>query len=530
VGLVAVGMLLPTALPYGMGHMLPSPAASIAAPTSSAAGSSSRSSTSPSSWNNISSTVGTPPGDRSIAQAAYSPALNATILFGGYNGAGGNFALGDTWEFANGSWTELFPSVSPSPRWGGTMVYDPTLQSLVLFGGRDATAFFNDTWEYNATGWHSVITPTAPSVRYDYGLAYDAVLGDVVLYGGGIGNNPAGTFTNFTFYTDTWTFRAGVWTNITATAGPGPVGRLIRGQMAYDSADGSVLLTGGYSYVPLGSETPCGYVEFEPLWGETWELAGGTWSEVFPTGATPPDGMGVLWFDAEANETLYYEGMWNGTTGLCDVSGNQVWSYAAGNWTLVTEGNVSAPAPREQPILVDDQADHAQLEFGGELASTASEYYAAYLNDTWTYQPTWVTFEQHGLPSGAAWQVTVEGTVGTLSGEPLLFVEAPGNYSYVAVVTPLGRAEVRETGTFALVHGPVVVVLAYRGSPSSAGPAPFLGVLTALLAGGVLGAVGIGVWAVADAAARRARLRREGERLVAAMVSQSEEPAGPRRP
>jgi hypothetical protein len=489
-----------------------------------------------SSWQEISATVGTPPSPRSISQAAYSPALNATILFGGYYGGAGNVALGDTWEFVNNSWTELNPTVSPSPRWGATMVYDAAEKALVMFGGRDATGFYNDTWEYNVSGWHNVTTSTAPSPRYDYGMAYDAAIGAVVLYGGGIGNIPAGTFTNFVFFTDTWTYRGGQWTNVTASAGSGPVGRLIRGQMAYDAADGYVLLAGGYSYVPLGTETGCGYVVFEQPWGATWEFAGGRWSEVTSPGSSPPVGMGVIWFDTEANETLYYEGMWLDSAGQCDVSGNQVWSYSAGAWTLVTEGNISAPPPREQPIFVDDQGDHEQLEFGGELASTASEYSATYLNDAWTYQPTWVTFEQEGLPSGAEWEVTIGGAVGTSSGAPILFVEAPGRYSYDAAVSVSHSELAGGLGTFSLVHGPAVVLLTYHipasewPRPTPAVPPSFPGALASGVVGAAVGTVGVVLWVLTATVRQRARWRREGEELVEAMVSKSQVDPPFRRP
>lgn len=464
--LIAIGLallLLPTTLPVAHAQ----PVAPVTAPASPAApvqtGSNSSTNTS-SSWTNISSSVGTAPSGRSLAQFAYSPALNATILFGGYNGSGGNFPLGDTWEFAGNRWTELFPALSPSPRWGATMVYDPDVQALLLFGGRNATAFFNDTWEFTASGWHQILTTSAPSPRYDYGMAFDAALGQVVLYGGGIGNNPAGTFTNFVFYTDTWTFQGTAWTNVTSSVGPGPVGRLIRDQMAYDARDGYLLVTGGYSYVPYGTETPCGYITFNATWGQTWKLEGTGWSEVLGATYSPPDGQGVIWYDPQANETLYYEGTWLGPADQCDVGGNVVWSYAAGNWTLVTEGNVSAPAPRQQTVFVDDLGDNEQIVFGGEMASSGSESYGVYLADTWTYQPTWVTFDQHGLPSGAHWHVTLQKFGRRSStGHPILFVEGPGRYSYVAEVVRSGTLLAETSGTFLLTHRPDVEAFSYSG-------------------------------------------------------------------
>jgi hypothetical protein len=528
-GLALVATLL--ALPGALGHA-PGSAPPRSAPLSLSV-SSTPASNAPSSWTNISSSVGAAPFERSISQAAYSPALGESILFGGYYGGNGNVALGDTWSFADNAWTNLSPPVSPSPRWGATMVYDPVDQALVLFGGRDDTTFYNDTWEYNASGWHNISTATAPSPRYDYGLAYDAAIGAVVLYGGAIGNVPAGTFTNFVYYSDTWTFQNGTWTNVTYTAGPGPALRLLRGQLTYDALDGYVIATGGYSYVPLGNETSCGYVVFNRTWGQTWEFKGGAWSESPPSNGSPPDGVGVLWYDPQANETLYYEGMWLAPGGLCDEAGNVVWSYAGGNWTLVTEGNVSAPSAREQPVFVDDETDHEQLMFGGEQSATASEYFANYFNDTWTYQPTWVTFEGEGLPVGSSVKVTLSGSTAASSGKPLLFVVAPGQYSYDAMVWNSSHSVLgHESGSFALVHGPAVVQIRYRDLgplPPSTGPgglAALFGGWPTAAAGVTVGAVAVGLWAGVGALRQRARLRKEGERLVRSMLT--EPPESPR--
>lgn len=521
------GLLLPTGLALGI-DVAPSSEAVSSLPMGAALNSS---------WQNITGAVGPGPSDRSVSQAAYFPPLNATILFGGYYGVGGNIPLGDTWKFANDSWTEIFPSLAPSPRWGAAMVYDPEMRGLLLFGGRNDTNFLNDTWEFNATGWHELFPVAAPSVRYDFGMAFDNALGEVVLYGGGIGNVPAGTFTGFTYYTDTWTFQDAAWTNVTASAGPGPVGRLLRGQMAYDAADGYVVLAGGYEYVPLATQTSCGYVIFNSTWGDTWTFDG-RWTKGTPGASSPPDGVGVIWFDSGANETLYYEGMWrsaNSTNGsFCDASGDEVWSYAAGNWTLVTEGPVWAPAPTELPVVFDDLLDQQQIVFGGEYAVTASEFSASYLNDTWTYQPTWVTFAGQPTPSGSEWNVTVNGTRNESAGRSILFVQAPGTYSYEAkVVTARGAVLATSGGKYTLAHQPAVVVLTYRGSrtvPPPASPwATAWGTWGAALGGASAGATAIAALVWAGGARRKTRLRKDGEGLVQGMLQEPGSPERPRR-
>ena len=463
-------------------------------------------------WVNLTASAGTPPFARSIAQAAYSPALNATVLFGGYNGAGGNYAFGDTWEYAGGRWTQLPSSGGPSPRWGGSMVYDAADGTLVMFGGRDDNGFFNDTWVFNATGWHEVATARAPSPRFDFGLAYDAKDGYVVLFGGAVGNVPAGTFSPFTYYNDTWTYRAGVWTNITATAGTPPAGRRIHQQMAYDAGDGYVLLTGGYGVQPA-----CGTPWSVPAYAATWTFAAGRWSELAATGTTPAPGIGAVWFDSAANETMYYEGMENDSSGGCPVYDGQVWGYSDGNWTLVTGVNLTMPAARIQPVVVDDLADHTELLYGGQSVVEAD--FGVYDNDTWSYHPSWVTFEERGLPLGTVWEVSLNGTVESTTGATLVFVEPAGSYEYQFVARgndPLFGNLTAGSGRVTLGPGAVLIELAYRASPFG----PFYPVANPVLwgiVGAVIGAAAMVVFALGESARQRARLRQEGEELVRAI-------------
>jgi hypothetical protein len=96
------------------------------------------------------------------ASVAYDSALEHTVVFGG-NGwdlqnRGGQVGppLNDTWIHNGSSWTKQSLSTAPTPRSGASMVYDPALQSLVLFGGVDYRAGIRgaekaDTWTYEST-------------------------------------------------------------------------------------------------------------------------------------------------------------------------------------------------------------------------------------------------------------------------------------------------------------------------------------------------------------------------------------------
>ncbi|HEV8049926.1 MAG TPA: kelch repeat-containing protein, partial [Thermoplasmata archaeon] len=118
-------------------------------------------------WYNLSSNFSAPvPGNRTFAALAYDPALNATLMFGGFNHS--SFTpYGDTWLFANGSWVNVSGSstAAPSARWAAMMTWDPWNHEMVLFGGRDTTGTLGDTWVYNASGWTQLSPTNSPSSR-----------------------------------------------------------------------------------------------------------------------------------------------------------------------------------------------------------------------------------------------------------------------------------------------------------------------------------------------------------------------------
>jgi hypothetical protein len=316
-------------------------------------------------WANVSGQSTLAPTPRSSPQAAYSPSLGVVILFGGYNPSVS--ADGDTWEFSGDQWTELGLSNAPPGRWAGSMVYDASDGYLLLFGGRNDTQFFNDTWSYNATGWHQITTTHAPSPRDSSAMIYDPSSGDVVLFGGSIGNVPVGSGSPWTSYNDTWTYHAGVWTNITAKAGTPPSPRSPEG-MTYDSAAGYAILQGG----GLGGPGPC-----ITLYNDTWKFSDEQWSLLNALNAPPPSFIEGLAFDSAVNGTLLYQGMSYQPT--CDSYSSQVWSFLDGDWTLVVPSSPGAPQGRAGPAWVYDPQDQAVILFGG--AGGQSGY--SYFGDTW---------------------------------------------------------------------------------------------------------------------------------------------------
>ena len=89
---------------------------------------------------------------------AYDPALGHTVLFGGQlydptqRDASGSTVLNDTWSYDGRTWTKLLPPNAPPPGIDGPMVFDDSLNSLMLYGvlGQQApgTDSLAQTWTY----------------------------------------------------------------------------------------------------------------------------------------------------------------------------------------------------------------------------------------------------------------------------------------------------------------------------------------------------------------------------------------------
>jgi hypothetical protein len=93
-------------------------------------------------------------------ELAYMASQDKVIAFGGHNSPvsilGGALttsfpysATDQTWSYNGSDWTLLAPSASPSARYCATSAYDPTTESILLFGGLDRYGnVLTDTWVF----------------------------------------------------------------------------------------------------------------------------------------------------------------------------------------------------------------------------------------------------------------------------------------------------------------------------------------------------------------------------------------------
>jgi N-acetylneuraminic acid mutarotase len=162
-------------------------------------------------WTNMVPTTN-PPGRQEQAMV-YHPTLDRVVMFGGdlYGGEG----LVETWmyDYNTNSW-ELIPVLNAPPdRAYSAMVYISSTDQILLFGGfstKDKDVL-NDLWafDHDENKWIELHPDNAPSIRAYHAMAYDSNADKVILFGGGASPSK---LTNETWIYDPQT---NAWTEVT---------------------------------------------------------------------------------------------------------------------------------------------------------------------------------------------------------------------------------------------------------------------------------------------------------------------------
>ncbi len=200
---------------------------------------------------------GTVPMVRAGHSLVYEPSSGRVFMFGGQTSVqdedGAVFAdLGDIWAYdpAGNTWSKLRPRAPyPVGRYAHSMVYAPSINKLVMFGGWGANGVLNDTWAYDpaANAWTN-LTPsgTVPYARYSASMAYDPSTGVALMFGGLISDTKV--------FNDTWAYdpMANSWKKLSPSGTP-PSPRGAHA-MSYDPSSGQMIMFGGVR--PLSPQAP----------------------------------------------------------------------------------------------------------------------------------------------------------------------------------------------------------------------------------------------------------------------------------
>jgi hypothetical protein len=182
--------------------------------------------------------VTSPPAlvDPSIVWDASSSQL---LLFGGANG-GSDVLSSATWLWTGDTWRQLHPATSPAGELAGSMSYDPTTRSVLLFGGcikRPSFLYTDATWNWNGTDRVKASPKVAPEARYAAGMAFDPVSDEMVLFGGAIDGGRI-------YYSGTWQWNGTTWAQLHPRTLPARRGVEM---MGFDPATEQLVMFGGGS-------------------------------------------------------------------------------------------------------------------------------------------------------------------------------------------------------------------------------------------------------------------------------------------
>lgn len=307
-------------------------------------------------WNQT--CTGCPPAGRFYSAITYDAADGYVLLFGGLTAS--ITEPGDTWTYKAGVWTNITATACtpecPSPRFGSGMTYDPRDGYVVLFGGAEywTNTYYSDTWVFAAGSWTEFAPSLYPYARYYPSMTFDAADNYVLLFGGASDTAVP--------LEDTWQYHGGQWYLISLNGGPSS--REGAG-MTYDAADGYVVLFGG-----LASST---------YYSDTWEFFGGSWSQLSPT--TSPGSRALINYQMAYDSSLRAVVLFAGETHVsptdCD---DDTWTFSGGQWTMVSP--LASPTARLGGGMVDDPPDGTLMLFSGYQCSSLSTP-----SDTWTYYP-----------------------------------------------------------------------------------------------------------------------------------------------
>lgn len=279
-------------------------------------------------------TAGSPPA-RSGHSTVYDQANNRLIVFGGCSG---NCvpALNDVWVLSNANglggtpaWTQLTPnSAAPTARANASAAYDPARNWLMIFGGQDGSAdpcaTFSDIWVLtNANGsggtpvWSSSTNVgNTPPAGNGAAAVYDPVTGVLTSFGGV--SNVKG---NCTANSGVWTLNTlpspflNTWQVETPNGVP-PSNRSFASAV-YDSVGGRMLLFGGV-------DNHGNYLD------DVWTLSTATglgtpqWAIMNPKNAAPPGrSTQIATYDATGRRLTIFGG--SNASGVL----NDVWVLSA---------------------------------------------------------------------------------------------------------------------------------------------------------------------------------------------------------
>ncbi len=302
------------------------------------------------------SLIPTPREDHAMV---FIPTNDRVLLFGGKHWDGSKMRYhDDSWmyDIKNTTWTRLDTPTAPTARAGHVMAYDHARDRVVLFGG-NAQSYFNDTWIFNPTTkkWTLATPAEHPAARMYPSMAYHELANVMVLHGG--------YGANAHFFDDTWVYDMGIntWNNVTGFINLS--GRYAH-DMVYDRGSGRMIIFGGF----VKSGATGAYAN------DTWsyDLVDNSWRQLTPSTRPPVRGYHQMVYD-RSNDLIVLFG------GFCGTDYNDMWVYepTSNRWVQIEQP--LRPSPRFGHQMVYSRKSDSIILFGGR------DRYSNAMDDTWNF-------------------------------------------------------------------------------------------------------------------------------------------------
>jgi hypothetical protein len=259
-------------------------------------------------WTALRSPTG--PEPQSSGQMAYDPIRHLGVLFlvgSGPSPDGRKVFSTETWIWEGAVWKLWKPSSSPSPRASFSLAFDPSTESVLLFGGNDyiGGSILNDTWLWDGKTWVQQRPALSPSPRL--GAALGSAAGKLVLFGG-LANSSA------TQFDDTWTWDGKTWTQERPTQSP------------------PARQWASLAETPLRSAVLYGGLNSQRILNDTWVWDGKNWVSGIQKGQTPAARYSAaMVYDPAIGKTVLFGGQ--APSGPLDdlwLFDGRVWNKPAG--------------------------------------------------------------------------------------------------------------------------------------------------------------------------------------------------------
>jgi N-acetylneuraminic acid mutarotase len=153
------------------------------------------------------------PAARNCHTMFFDPIDDIAILFGGQvhnqSTTNNHWFSNEIWayNYDRNEWSELNGSNRPEPRYRHTMTYDTFGQQALLFGGSNGDSVLGDTWiyDYPQNQWTKILSEVSPSARDTASMIFDPIIEKVILFGGLDSNGyPLNDTWYFDFYSHKW--------------------------------------------------------------------------------------------------------------------------------------------------------------------------------------------------------------------------------------------------------------------------------------------------------------------------------------